>query len=88
MFKFIPRLNSRLHKLFFARQPKLSRLNSRLVALNIGIVSSVLTAIPALGAEQITISYGPAESSVSIDKFNSLQNKVKLLPSCRCMEHC
>ncbi|EAW38883.1 alpha/beta hydrolase [Lyngbya sp. PCC 8106] len=80
MFQCIPRLNPRLHQLFFERQRRFSRLNSRLVALSMGIVSSVLTAIPALGAEQITISYGPAESSVSINEIQQFAKQGKVTP--------
>lgn len=84
MFTLIPRPNlrphKRKHKLFFDSPGKFSRLHSRLVALSMGIVSGVLTAIPARSAEQITISYGPAESSVSIDEIKQFVKTGQITP--------
>ena len=87
MFTLIPRLKPRSqprshkqHQLFFDSSQQLSRLHSRLVTLSLGVVSGVLTAIPAFGAQQITISYGPAESYVSINEIQQFVKEGKVTP--------
>ncbi|MDY7024184.1 MAG: alpha/beta hydrolase [Cyanobacteriota bacterium] len=77
MFNFKPRLQP--HS-FLQYLPKFSRLSSSFVALSIGIASTLLTAVPAYSAEQITISYGPAESSVSISEIQQFARAGEVTP--------
>ncbi|MEL7034674.1 MAG: alpha/beta hydrolase [Cyanobacteria bacterium J06592_8] len=84
MLNFKPRLKPHLpqsqHHSFFKRLPKFSRLSSSFFALGIGILSTLLTAVPAYSAEQITISYGPAESSVSIGEIQQFARVGEVTP--------
>jgi len=78
MFTLIPQRDKRFS--FLETLPELLRLNSRLVAASLGIISGILTVIPAQSAEQITISYGPAESYVSINEIERFAKKGEVTP--------